>query len=419
MADLAVVESGTVEESAPVEATEAPSVQESMKKALEKVQENKTQKAAEKLTGAEETTAPNKASTSPKSTEAGEVDEAAAKRSEAAKKGAETKRKNAEAAKEAEAAESAKASEERIKDAEARAEKAEKAAEKATKDAEANTAADSRTEDSAEPDTQDSTQSGYQPPAEWTPEAKADWETTPETVRSQVERTISEMQQGLEKHKGNSEKWDSVAQFEPLAAQFNADLPTVLSDYNEMSKMMRANPIQGIQYLAERHGIGLTQLAEQVLGTQSNEAYKQMEANLIKTQNALKAAQGKLQGYHQAELRENANYLDKVRLQNPDFAELESDVMFMLKNHTGLGNTPRERLDNALVRARNMAGKPAPQKTSTVSTETVTEKKAESAETTKAAKTEPGAQTGGKRSEAPSKSARDSVKKGFARVKGR
>ncbi len=108
-----------------------------------------------------------------------------------------------------------------------------------------------------------------------------------------------------------------------------------------------------------------------------------------------------------------------MRLQNPDFAELESDVMFMLKNHTGLGNTPRERLDNALVRARRLAGKPEPQKTSTASTETVAEKKAESAETTKAAKTEPGAQSGGKRSEAPSKDAADSVKKAFAKIKGR
>ncbi len=321
MVDAAVVESGTVTESAPAPAP-APSVQDAMQKALETVQENKTQKAADKLSGAE-TDAPNKAKTTPQSTETGEVDEAAAKRSEAAKKGAETKRKNAEAAKEAEAAESAKASEERVKDAEARAAKAEKAAEKAAKAAETDATSEAEAEASAESDTQDSAQTGFKPPAEWSADAKADWEATPETVRGQVERTISEMQQGLEKHKGNSEKWESVAQFEPLAKQFNADLPTVLSDYNEMSKMMRTNPIQGIQYLAERHGIGLTQLAEQVLGAQSSEAYKAMESNLIKTQNALKAAQSKLQGYHQAELRENANYLDQVRLKNPDFAELE------------------------------------------------------------------------------------------------
>ncbi len=94
--------------------------------------------------------------------------------------------------------------------------------------------------------------------------------------------------------------------------------------------------------------------------------------------------------------------------------------MFMLKNHTGLGNTPRERLDNALIRARNMAGKPAPTKEiSTASTETEAESKAKSAETAEAAKTEPGKQTGAKRSAAPPKDAEDAVKKAFAKIKGR
>jgi len=405
MADEATVtiEPGAVSDAGVTES--APSAEDAVRNAMEKVA-NKTQQAADKLAGGE-TDAPNR-SKGP-TNDAGEADAEAAKRSESAKKGAETKRKNAEAAKEAEAAESAKASDDRVKEAEARAAKAEKAAEKAA----------AKSEETMQATETAETPAKREAPQEWSKEAKADWEKTPDTVRDQVDRMQGEFQKGLEKYKTGAEKWDSVARFEPLAQQFQADLPTVLDDYSKMSEMMRRNPIQGINYLAQRHGISMTELAEQVLGQQSNESYKALETNLTKALNHIKTLEAKVGQVQQQELNKNRSYIDEVRLKNPDFDRLEPDVMFMLKNHKGLGDTPNERLDNALIRARNMAGLPQPSKNSSVSAETVTEEKAKSAETAEAT-TSAGSQSGTvPKSQGPAGSAEEAVKRAFSKIKGR
>lgn len=409
--EVAVVENPNAASDAGVTDSAPPSAAEAVKIALEK-QQSKTDQAASKLKG-EETTAPN-SSKGPSTPEAGEADDATAKRSEAAKKGAETKRKNAEAAKEAEAAESAKASEDRVKEAEARAEKAEKAAEKAAAKAE-----------SQQPDApvQDSEREAtYTPPKEWSQEAKDAWNDTPESVRDQVSRMQGEFDKGFEKYKERADKWSRVEPFEKLAAQFKADLPTVLTDYQRMSEMMRSNPIEGINYLAARHGMNLTELAEQILGRQGSEQYKQLETNYQKLYNHAQQLEARVAEIDNKQINENLSYLDQTRLKHRDNWEaIEGDVQFMLQSHQGLGNTPNERLDNAVRKAYALNGLPFPgsETVSKASAETVVKEKAESAETTKATPSA-GSQSGTTaKVDGPASSAMEAVKRARAKQRGR
>jgi hypothetical protein len=410
MSDAALAEQPNTASDAGVTDSAPPSAAEAVKIAMDK-QRSKTDQAADTLKGAE-TDAPN-ASKGPSTPEAGEVDEAAAKRSEAAKKGAETKRKNAEAAKEAEAAESAKASEDRVKEAEARAEKAEKAAEKAA--AKAEPAEGEAPAENAEP-------SEYTPPKEWSQEAKDEWESTPKSVQDQVSRMQSEFEKGFEKYKDGADKWSRVEPYEQLAAAFKADLPTVLEDYKSMSEMMRRNPIEGINYLAGRHGLSLTQLAEQVLGRQGNETFKQLEDNYQKLHNYAKQLEARVKQIDDKQLSDNRNYIDTVRVKHrDDWDAIEADVQFMLKNHQGLGNTPNERLDNAVRKAYALNGLtfPSSETVSKASAETVAKDEAKSAETAKATPSA-GSQSGTTpKTEGPASSAMEAVKRARAKQRGR
>jgi hypothetical protein len=411
MADeVAVAENPNAASDAGVTDSAPPSAADAVANALEAVK-TKTERANDKLKG--ETDAPN-TSKGPSTPEAGEADEAAAKRSEAAKKGAETKRKNAEAAKEAEAAEAAKASEDRVKEAEARAAKAEKAAEKAAAKAE-----------SQQPDAPVQASEGestYTPPKEWSQEAKDDWANTPQSVQDQVSRMQGEFENGYAKHKESADKWSRVEPYEQLAAQFKADLPTVLEDYKNMSEMMRKNPIEGINYLAGRHGLSLTQLAEQVLERQGSESFKALEANYQKLHNYAKQLEARVKQIDDKQLTDNRNYIDTVRIKHRDnWDAIEADVQFMLQNHQGLGNTPNERLDNAVRKAYALNGLtfPGSEEVSKASAETVAEEKAESAETTKAT-TSAGSQSGTvPKTEGPAGSADEAVKRAFSKIRRR
>lgn len=412
MSDAALAEQPNTASDAGVTESAPPSAAEAVKIAMDK-QRSKTDQAADTLKGAE-TDAPN-TSKGPSTPEAGEVDEAAAKRSEAAKKGAETRRKNAEAAKEAEAAEAAKASEDRVKEAEARAEKAEKAAEKAAAKAESQQPDASQTS-SVQVETEHSA------PKEWSQQAKDEWANTPQSVQDQVSRMQSEFEKGFEKYKDGADKWSRVEPYEQLAAQFKADLPTVLEDYKNMSEMMRRNPIEGINYLAGRHGLSLTQLAEQVLGRQGNETFKQLETNYQKLHNYAKQLEARVKQIDDKQLSANRNYIDEVRVKHRDNWEtIEADVQFMLSNHQGLGNTPNERLDNAVRKAYALNGLtfPSPETVSKASAETVAREEAKSAETATATPSA-GSQSGTTpKTEGPASSALEAVKRARAKQRGR
>lgn len=408
--DVALAENPNTASDAGVTDSAPPSAADAVKIAMDR-QRSKTEQAADKMKGAE-TDAPN-TSKGPSTPEAGETDEAAAKRSEAAKKAAETRRKNAEAAKEAEAAEAAKASDERVKEAEARAEKAEKAAEKAAaKSAEP-------TQAEAEPQT---TQSQHEAPKEWSQQAKDDWANTPETVREQVSRMQGEFEKGFEKYKDGADKWSRVEPYERLAAEFKADLPTVLEDYRRMSEMMRRNPIEGMNYLAGRHGMSLNELAEQVLQRQGSAQFKKLEADYQALHNYAQKLQARVNEIDKKQIDTNLSYLDQTRVKHRENWEaIEGDVQFMLQTHQGLGNTPNERLDNAVRKAYALNGLqfPGSETVSKASAETVAKEKAESAETTKATPSA-GSQSGTTpKTEGPASSAMEAVKRAAERQRGR
>ena len=340
--DAVIIDGGAAKE---VSEQPAKTTEDAVRGALSQVR-NKTEEAAAKLKGDD---LPNKAASKPG--DDGQVELSPQQ------KGAETRRKNREAAAkaEAEAAEKAQAAETKakVKEAEARADAAEAKAAKA----EAATT-DTKTETPAEPSP------GKEAPPQFSKEAKAEWESTPDSVKDQVWRLDAEAAKGVEKYRERADKYAAVEPYEQLAKAFNADLPTVLNDYKNMSELLRSDPVKGFEYLADRHGFSLTDLAEHVLGRQTNEGYKALENENVALRGEVHRLQGIEQQVNTERQNEMASHVDQARLDNPDFDELEPDIIYLLKTHEGLQKLPpQERLNAAILRARNMVGAPAPART--------------------------------------------------------
>ena len=299
-----------------------------------------------------------------------------------------------------------------------------KAAEKAAEAEKAKSEAEPPKEDKAAPETAEKPAETpkSEAPERFSKAAKAEWEATPQSVRDEIGRSVKELTDGIRQHKESAEKYEALKPFEQLAAQFNADLPTVLNDYAQMSHMLRTNPLQAFNYLAQRHGMTLQQVAEKVLDEQGNEQIGSLQQQVTDLTNKLAAAQSQLSGFQAQRQTDINTKVAEFKDTHDDYAELEPDIIFLLKNHQGLGNDPLERLENAYKRARNMAGKAPISLVPDASAQTEASPPSDFiTQTEKAAKSVTGSPSGGSNpvTRQPSKSTSDAVKRAFAKSGGR
>lgn len=165
------------------------------------------------------------------------------------------------------------------------------------------------------------------------PQAKEAWATTPEPVKAEFHRAISEMQQGIETYKASADKYQPLEQFETLAAQYGMNLPGVLADYQGMSQGMASDPISVFDALATRHGYTLEQIASHVLG---QEYPPSAEDNTIQqlrktVQNLQQQVGGVTQTMQTQRESQVSAQVEKFAQDNPRFEELSGEITHMLR----------------------------------------------------------------------------------------
>ncbi len=104
------------------------------------------------------------------------------------------------------------------------------------------------------------------PPARFSTDAKAAWDTAPETVRAEVSRLEREFTAGFAKYKIAAERDASLAEFHDMAAKGGTTVKEALSKYVNMENQLRADPIKGLELIAQNVGLSLRDVAAQVLG---------------------------------------------------------------------------------------------------------------------------------------------------------
>jgi uncharacterized phage infection (PIP) family protein YhgE len=319
-------------------APKAPSTREALKEAMRTVEArspNETDKARAVLkdgAGADDaaTEADRKAKSDANDT-IGKNETAA----ERAKKGWETRRENA------------KAAEATDKQAEAIGKVVGEKVAEAVKPAEAKPADEAKTAPA---------ETKYkEPPQRFASTAKAEWEKTPEPVRAEIDRSIKELESGLQKYKQSAERFEELAEYEQLSQQFyRQPLKETLKNYAELDRSLN-NPetnlatlerlVSGMKYVAadgETYNWDMRQLAEYVLQQtdQGVDSFQDPQADLKRELADVKKQLSEFQqGFTQQRETERERttqtlqeQINEFATQNARFDELWQDVELELHN---------------------------------------------------------------------------------------
>lgn len=206
------------------------------------------------------------------------------------------------------------------------------------------------------------------PPARFLPRAKEKWATVDEDVRGEVYRAFSEMEKGLEQSREDREFRKSVREYEEMAKSYGTNLQTALQNYTAIDKLLKENPVAGVEKILGTVGITPQQYATHILQreqmVQQNPALahtQQLEAQIQQLNQQIQVlTQGTVQDREAARIAAvERDVIAPFRADHPRFDELEQDIVFFLNSDKIPSNLPeRQRLEAAYDMAERI--NPAP-----------------------------------------------------------
>lgn len=226
-------------------------------------------------------------------------------------------------------------------------------------------------EDGSEQDGDDSPSEGRdhdKPPARFLPRAKEKWGDVDPDVRSEVYRAIETMQKGLDESAEDRQFRKEIRQFEDMARDAGTTVRAALENYTNIDKLLRENPVAGIERILASVQITPQQYAQHVMGQaqqqQANPALahtQRLEQHIQQlTQTVQQLTQGTEQQREAARLAEvGRTVIQPFIADHPRYHELEQDIAFFLNSGKVPSNLPeRDRLEVAYDMAERI--NPAP-----------------------------------------------------------
>jgi len=86
-------------------------------------------------------------------------------------------------------------------------------------------------------------------PSRMTERAKAEWATTPESVRADVYRMHTEFAEGFKRYKGDHETMKTLRPFEQMAREHGTTLQRALDNYTGMEAKLRSDVVGGLDII--------------------------------------------------------------------------------------------------------------------------------------------------------------------------
>lgn len=189
-------------------------------------------------------------------------------------------------------------------------------------------------------------------PANFLPRAKELWRNTPNEVKAEVNRVLSEAAKATEAYK----RYDDLREFDELAKSNGRDLRESLMKLNHIENTMQQNPIAALNAIlaevgprkADGQPINIMEVA-QFLSQQGPQGYQQimqrsqqqeMQARGDSEVESLRAEIERMKA--EAAARE---IIEPFAAKNPRYRELEEDIAFFLQSgKVPAGLSPSERL---------------------------------------------------------------------------
>ena len=142
-------------------------------------------------------------------------------------------------------------------------------------------------------------------PARFSPAAKAEWNTAPETLRAEVTRMEREFTAGFAKYKTAAERDASLAEFHERAAKGGTTVKEALCKYVNLEDQLRADPLRGLEIICQNVGLSLREVAV-LLGATPGQG------------------QGRAESAHES--------VERFAAAHPRFEELSEDIVFFIES---------------------------------------------------------------------------------------
>lgn len=219
------------------------------------------------------------------------------------------------------------------------------------------------------------------PPRRFTPEAQAEWNNTPDPVKAEVHRAVSEMERGIETYRQRQKELDPVAPFIQQARAQGLEPAKVVEGYVRTEALLQQDLVGGLDHICRRMGVqgGLQELVMQLVGIQpdpaqryAREAQTAVSGEVQQVRQQLSQMQQMLQQQkHETEVTKTLSYVESFARQVgvERFAELEEAIMQEIALGFDLNqayeranrlNPGSARAAHTLNGQKSIAGAPAP-----------------------------------------------------------
>lgn len=253
------------------------------------------------------------------------------------------------------------------------------------------------------------------PPTRFTETAKAKWAAADPEIRGETQRAIRELTQGYEKHKANSEAFESYRELEEIAKQSGKKGADVFREYYNMEQHLQKDLVGGLDNICQRLGVSLKYVAAHVLNQPADQNASKQDATIrelkaelaeIKSQvgNVTQTFQKQQETATQGEVEKFAAAEGHER-----FEELASDIAFFLKTRCPGDLTEAYKLAERLNPAPAKQPDPAASSAAVIDLSAQTEKGQKSINGSPSAGSSPAAQK-------PSSTIKDALRKAMAQA---
>jgi hypothetical protein len=114
-------------------------------------------------------------------------------------------------------------------------------------------------------------------PTRFSPAAKEDWASTPETVRAEVLRLEKELTAGLKRRQAAAARDADLADFHDRAAKGGTTLRQALCRYVGLEDLLRTDPEKGLEAIFQNIGISPCEWAAKLIGQREESTAEAVE----------------------------------------------------------------------------------------------------------------------------------------------
>lgn len=144
-----------------------------------------------------------------------------------------------------------------------------------------------------------------------------------------AKRRLTELTQGIEKHKPAAESWAKGQKYVEMAQQAGRDVWDVMDQYVSMENLLRERPLEGFASLAQRMGMNPAELGQALMGMPQGQPVQQQQRYLT-PEEAKQISREEAQAFYAEQT--TLDQVQKFRADHPRFDELEDDLAAMLSH---------------------------------------------------------------------------------------